>query len=140
MSRRLVTAFLALATLSIGLPSAPVAFADLDGSIRLYKLNSKGQFVRQRWVSGDEEPGCHDFRGTREVNRFAQVGFAWCTVYGGDECAPGTEIAAMWRGGDYRSADIDVAKPQVRLLPGSQWYFHESKNVEMGSWECRYAN
>ena len=117
--------------------SPQVAGSD-HGSVRIYKLNSKGQPVRQRWIRKEEEPGCHDFRGRREVHRFAQVGFAWCTVYSGDKCAAGTEMPAMWRGERYRSADIDISKPQVRLLPGALWYLHDSKNVEMGSWACYY--
>ncbi len=108
------------------------------GSVRVYKLNSKGQFVRQRWIKDDEVEGCHDLRRTRKVNRFAQVGFAWCTVYSGDDCEAGSEIPAMWRGDRYRSADIDVSQPQIRILPGAEWYLHADANVKMGSWACSY--
>jgi hypothetical protein len=123
-----------------GLLAGPTQSMATDhGSVRIYKLNSKGQPVRQRWIRNEEDPGCHDFRGQRDAHRFAQVGFAWCTVYSGDKCAPGSEIPALWRGERYRRADIDISQPQVRLLPGSQWYLHPSGNVEMGSWECRYG-
>lgn len=116
-----------------------LAFADHHGSVRVYKLNSKDQFVRQRWIRNDEEAGCHDLRRSRKAHRFAQVGFAWCTVYSGGDCEAGTEIPAMWRGDNYRTADIDVDQPQVRLLPGSQWFLHQSENVKIGSWACHYT-
>lgn len=135
--RRLVGAAM-LCILAVGLGWPDSGSADSHGSVRFYKLNSKDQFVRLRRIRNADEPGCHDFRGTRDANRFAQVGFAWCTVYSGDKCEAGTEIPAMWRGGRYRTADIDVSQPQVKLLPGSQWYLHESENTGIGSWECRY--
>ena len=104
----------------------------------MYKLNSKNQLVKSRWVKRGDEPGCHDLRGTRESHRFAQTGYEWCTVYSGDNCEPGTELSAMWQGKNYRTADIDVKQPQVKLLPGSDWYFDRSNNVKIGSWACEY--
>ena len=134
----LTGSLLALTIAGLGLSIPAQVKADNHGSVRIYQLNSKGQLLRQRWIRNEEEPGCHDFRGQRDVYRFAQVGFAWCTVYSGDKCMPGTEMPAMWRGDRYRKADIDISQPQTRLLPGSLWYLHQDANVEMGSWACFY--
>ncbi len=114
------------------------AFADNHGSVRIYKLNSKDQLLKQRWVKDGDQPGCHDVRRRRSAHRFAQVGYSWCAVFTGDKCKSGTEVAAMWRGGKYRTADIDISLPQIRLLPGSRWYLDESKNIQIGSWFCEY--
>jgi hypothetical protein len=112
--------------------------ADHHGSVRIYKLNSKNQLVKNRWVKREHKPGCHDLRGRKKAHRFAQTGFDWCTIYRGDKCEPGTELGAMWRGKKYRTADIDVSQPQIQLLPGSDWYLDQSRNIEMGSWACEY--
>jgi hypothetical protein len=117
--------------------SLPVV-ADHHGSVRIYKLNSKKQLFKQRWTKTSHPAGCHDLRGTRKVHRFAQVNFAWCAAYSSDTCEAGTELEAMWQGGKYRAADIDVSKPQIRLLPGSKWYFDPEKNIRIRSWRCEY--
>ena len=114
------------------------AFASDHGSVRMYKLNSKDQLVKNRWVKKSERPGCHNVRGGKKVHRFAQVGFAWCTVYVGGDCRVGSEIPAKWRGKSYRTADIDVSQPQIQILPGSNWYLDEKKNIQVGSWYCQY--
>ncbi|MGI9318214.1 MAG: hypothetical protein ACR2QW_12865 [bacterium] len=112
--------------------------ADHHGSVRIYKLNKKDQLIKSRWVKHSDKPGCHDLRGTKKAHRVAQVGYAWCTIYSGDSCEPGTELSAMWRGKKYRTADIDVTKPQVRLLQGSDWFLDQSSNIKIGSWACEY--
>jgi hypothetical protein len=128
---------LCLTTASSLLFISPV-LADNHGSVRVYKLNSKGQLVKKGWVKHDDEPGCHDLRRQHKVHRFAQVGFSWCTLYAGDKCKPGTELSAMWKGGKYRKADIDISLPQTRLLPGSKWYLDPLQETEVGSWACEY--
>ena len=125
---------LTILLLAITTPAA----ADHHGSVRIYKLNSKDQLVKARWVKNADEEGCHDLRGTKNAYRFAQVGFAWCIVYSGDKCEKGTERSAIWRGDKYRVADIDITQPQTRLLRGSDWYLDGSRNVEIGSWACEY--
>jgi len=112
--------------------------ADQHGSVRMYKLNSKDQMVNRRWVKKSEQPGCHDLRGRKKAHRFAQVGFSWCTVYSEGDCLAGSEIKAMWHGEKYRTADIDISAPQIKLLPGSNWYLDESENILVGSWFCEY--
>ncbi|MBX2869421.1 MAG: hypothetical protein KTR18_12135 [Acidiferrobacterales bacterium] len=119
--------------------SSQIAFADHHGNVRIYKLNSKDQFVKQRWLKDRERPGCHDLRRSRKAIRFAQTGFAWCTVYSGDDCQAGSELPALWGGKNYRTADIDISQPQVKLLQGSEWYLHPDKNIRIGSWRCEYA-
>jgi hypothetical protein len=114
------------------------AIADNHGSVRMYKLNSKDQLIKRRWVKKSDLPGCHDLRGKKKAHRFAQVGFSWCTVYAAGDCLAGSEIAAMWRGNSYRTADIDISQPQLKLLPGANWYLHESENIQIGSWTCEY--
>lgn len=108
------------------------------GSVRAYKLNSKNQLIRQSWTKNSDEAGCHDLWRARQVHRFAQVGFAWCTIYAGDDCAAGSELAATWVGGKYRQAEIAEGEPQIKILPGSNWYLSDSENVEVGSWYCEY--
>ncbi len=116
---------------------APV-LADNHGSVRVYKLNSKGQLIKKGWVKHSEEPGCHDLRRQHQVHRFAQVGFSWCTLYAGDKCEPGTELSALWKGSNYRKIDVDLSLPQTRLLPGSKWYLDPSQKSGVGSWACQY--
>ena len=118
--------------------ASQLAIADNHGSVRIYKLNKKKQLVKQRWVKKDERPGCHDLRGNKKAYRFAQVNFAWCTVYKGDDCAAGTELRALWRGREYRAVDIDISMPQIKLLPGADWYLSADQNIKMGSWYCEY--
>ena len=117
---------------------AGIAAADHHGNVRFYKLNSKDQYVKQRWLKDREKPGCRDLKRSRKVNRFAQTGFAWCTVYSGDACAAGSELPVMWGGKHYRTADIDITQPQNKLLPGSEWYLHPDENIKIGSWYCEY--
>jgi hypothetical protein len=109
-----------------------------EPSIRLYKLNNKGQLVNQRWVGDMDREGCHNLRGIRKVHRFAQVGYAWCELYRERGCDESSRVTAMWRGKHYRKADIDVSEPQPRLYPGSRWYLHPERNVEIASWYCRF--
>ena len=114
------------------------ALANGSASIRLYRLNSKGQLINQRWVGDTDEDGCHDLRGSRKVHRFAQVGYAYCELFREHGCSKESQVTAMWHGRKYRKADIDVTQPQQRLLPGSLWYLDPDKNIEIASWSCRY--
>lgn len=126
---------------AISLVFSAITGADHHGNVRIYKLNSKDQFVKQKWLKDREKPGCHDLRRTRKANRFAQTGFAWCTVYSGDACEAGTELPAMWGGKKYRTADIDISQPQIKLIKGSEWYLNsEKKNIRIGSWRCEYED
>ena len=125
---------------AISLIFSAAAVADHHGNVRIYKLNSKDQFIKQKWLKDKERPGCHDLRRTRKANRFAQTGFAWCTVYSGDACEAGTELPAMWGGKKYRTADIDISQPQIKLLKGSEWYLNPDKNIRIGSWRCEYQD
>ena len=109
------------------------------GLFRIHRLNSKKQLIRQRFTRNSERPGCHDLRRNRNAYRVAQIGFAWCTVYAGDQCEPGTELPAIWRGAKYRLADIEEGEPQIKILPGSNWYLAENENVLINSWRCEYA-
>ena len=116
----------------------PLALADDHGSIRLYKLNKKGQPVKQNWVGKQGKEGCHNLRLKREVFRVAQVGYEYCVVYGEKDCTSGSEVQAMWDGKRYRVADIDVKKPQTQLLRGSKWVLNPEENVIIRSWRCEY--
>ena len=108
-----------------------------NASIRLYKLNNKGQLINQRWLGDTDEEGCHNLRAVRKVHRFAQVGYSYCELYREKGCSEGSQVAAKWRGSKYRKADIDVKQPQQRLLPGSNWYLDPDKNIEIASWYCQ---
>ena len=132
------TAVLPLLILPASLVLVSPLRADDHGSVRIYKLNSKDQLVKQRWIKNRHLSGCRDLRRSRKAYRFAQTGFAWCTVYADGDCAEGSEIAAMWRGKNYRTADIDINKPQTKMLPGSEWYLDEDSNIKIGSWFCSY--
>jgi hypothetical protein len=114
------------------------ALAGETASIRLYRLNKKGQLINQRWVGDTDEDGCHDLRGFRKVHRFAQVGYAYCELFQEHGCSKESQVTAMWHGRKYRKADIDITQPQERLLPGSLWYLDPEKNVEISSWSCQY--
>lgn len=128
---------LLLSTMAIGMPQP--GFTDEHGKLRMYKLNSKGQPVRQKWLKDTEEEGCHTSFRSREVYRFAQLGFEFCTLYSQDDCAAGSEVPATWGGRKYVKADFDIEQPQNRLLEGTEWYLHPEENIEISSWYCEYA-
>ena len=123
---------------ALSLAVVDLAAADDHGSVRIYRLNSKDQLVKQRWVKDDNQAGCHSLSRKRKAHRFAQVGFAWCSVYLEKGCKPGTEAPAKWAGGRYRNADINVDGSQTKLLRGSKWYFHPTENILIASWACEY--
>ena len=137
--RKLVAAVVwALAgAVPLGVPSPPVV-ADNHASMRMYKLNSKGQLNRVRWLKNVGEAGCHGGDRAREVSKFAQIGFLYCTLYADPDCREGSELTAMWDGEDYKRAEIDVSQPQVRLLRGTEWVLDPNENVELKSWYCEY--
>ena len=117
---------------------SPPVSADNHASMRMYKLNNKGQLNRVRWLKGVGEAGCRGSGKAREVNKFAQVGFLYCTLYAESNCQEGSELTAMWDGDDYKRADIDISQPQVRLLRGTEWVLDPKENVELKSWYCEY--
>ena len=119
-------------------PMPDLALADSHGKVRMYKLNKKGQLLKQRWLKDEEVAGCHDTFKARNVHRFAQVGYAYCQLFSTEGCQAGSEVTAKWGGERYKSADFDLDEPQVNLPKGTEWFLHESENVQIKSWACYY--
>ena len=118
--------------------SQPVLSHD-HGKVRMYKLNKKGQPVRQKWLKDTDEEGCHSSFKSRKVFRFAQVGYAYCVLYSGKDCAEGSEVPAKWLGDKYKNADFDIDKPQTKLLKGTEWFLSQDQNIKINSWYCEYS-
>jgi len=120
--------------------TAGKANADDHGSIRLYKLNKKGQVIGQRWSRKLDVDGCYNLSKPRKAHRFAQIGYRYCRVFTQKECPAGSELAAMWTGKKYRveGLEIDTDQPQRRLFRGSKWVFDEKKNIFIMSIYCTY--
>ena len=139
MIQPLRSAFLAVlgcAFIALAFPlNAP---ADNHGKVRMYKINKKGQLLKQRWLKDDEVPGCHDTIQARNVHRFAQVGFEYCHIYSKEGCESGSELFVTWRGKRYKNADFDIEQPQSRIARGTEWYLHETENLKVRSWACYY--
>ena len=109
------------------------------GKVRMYKLNKKGQPVRQKWLKDTDEEGCHSTFKARKVFRFAQVGYAYCILYSGESCAAGSEVSAKWLGEKYKNADFDIDEPQTKLVKGTEWFLSQDQNIEINSWYCEYS-
>ncbi len=104
-------------------------------NIRMYKINKKQQQRRITFGNAAQEPGCHNLIISRKVHRVAQAGFAWCSLYAEDDCAPDSILPAMWTGDDYHKYEIDGSKPQAKLYPGSKWNLISPK-TPVQSWYC----
>ena len=136
--RLVVIAVSALVCSVLSAPLSPPASADNHATMRMYKLNNKGQLNRVRWLKDVDEEGCRGSSRAREVSKFAQIGFSYCTLYSEADCQAGSEVTAMWDGDEYRRAEIDESQPQVRLLRGTEWVLNPQENVEIKSWYCEY--
>lgn len=125
----------AVSVITMGL--VPIS-ANAGPNIRMYKLNKKQQ--QRRIIFGDavKEPGCHNLIVSRKVHRVAQVGFAWCSLYAEDDCAPDSVLPAMWTGEEYHKYEIDGSQPQAKFYPGSHWEIISSK-TPVQSWYCEAA-
>ena len=121
----------------LAVPALP-AVADDHGKLRMYKMNSKGQLNRQKWLKDTEKPGCHNTLKARKVHRVAQVGFKWCKIYEQEDCTKGTAVKATWGGDKYKDAPFDFAKPQLKLVKGTEWILDPEGNVTIRSWKCIY--
>ncbi|MEM7195571.1 MAG: hypothetical protein AAF402_11510 [Pseudomonadota bacterium] len=115
-----------------------MAITDDHGKIRLYKLNSKGQEVRQKFVGNQGESGCFDFRIRRDAVRFAQLGYEYCELFSKKSCESNSQIEAMWTGSKYRVVDIDITKPQLKIYRGAKWQLSAEGNIKVASWRCQY--
>ncbi len=104
------------------------------GSIRFYKVNSKGQQSEVGFLRNRDEPGCHNVLGSREIFRVAQVGFTYCTVYSAKDCPDDDGLTMIWKGKVRENSAR--AQPTDRLMPGDLWYFEENGTREMNSWKC----
>lgn len=130
MVRLCLIAFVAATGIAI---TASTATAQA-GSIRFYKVNSKGQQSEIGFLRNRDEPGCHNVLGSREIFRVAQVGFTYCTVYAEEDCPDGQGLIMNWKG---KVRDNSArAQPTERLMPGDLWYFGENDTREMNSWKC----
>ena len=114
------------------------AIADNHGKVRMYKLNKKGQLLKQRWLRNTEQSGCHNTLKKSEVHRFAQVGFTYCQLFSAKNCAGESVLAVTWGGGEYRTATVDLDQPQEQIVQGTQWYLDPEQNVVVNSWSCAY--
>ena len=108
------------ASLLLTIPFAP-AHADDHGKVRMYKLNKKGQLLKQRWLTDTEQPGCHNTLSERKVHRFAQVGFAYCQLFSAENCTGESVLAVEWGGGKYRTATVDLDKQKKKIIQGTEW-------------------
>lgn len=112
--------------------------ANAGPNIRMYKINKKQQQRRITFGNAAREPGCHNLIVSRKVHRVAQAGFAWCSLYAEDDCAPDSVLPAMWTGEEYHKYEIDGSQPQAKLYPGSHWDIISSK-TPVQSWYCEAA-
>lgn len=117
-----------------GLALASGTTAAEAGSIRFYKVNSKGQQSEIGFLRNRDEPGCHNVLGSREIFRVAQVGFTYCTVYAEEDCPDEQGLVMNWKG--KVRANSARSQPTERLMPGDMWYFGENDTREMNSWKC----
>jgi len=119
-----------------GLSLAVPAYVSAETSIRMYKVNKKKQ-QRRIMLSNKaiKQPGCHNLLYGRNVSRFAQTGYAWCSLYTQDDCAEESIMAARWTGDKYRKYGIDGTRPQPKLYPGSKWQ-PVSLETPVQSWYC----
>ncbi len=122
-----------------GLSIPQTVFSHDHGKIRMYKLNKKGQPIRLKWMGDSNEAGCQSSFKTKKIFRFAQVGYAYCVLYSGENCAAGSEVSAKWHGRTYKNADFDVDQPQTKLVKGTEWFLSQDKNIEINSWYCEYS-
>jgi hypothetical protein len=137
-------AFRVIVTLTLivfvaGLSISQPVFSHDHGKIRMYKLNKKGQPIRQKWLKDTDEEGCHSSFKARKVFRFAQVGFRYCVLYSGKNCVVGSEVSATWGGKKYKNAKFDIDEPQTKLVKGTEWFLSQDENMEINSWYCEYS-
>lgn len=103
--------------------------------IRMYEVNSKLQ-QRSIVIGGAvEKAGCHDLLWGKRIYRFSQIGYAWCSVYTQEGCAPDSIVSAYWQDGHYRKYNIDGSTPQAKLYPGTKWII-DSAATDIKSWYC----
>jgi hypothetical protein len=103
--------------------------------IRMYKINSKLQQSKIVLGGAVKKAGCHDLLWGKQVYRFVQLGYAWCSVYAQDGCAADSIVTALWSDGDYKRYNIDEGKPQEKLYPGTKWIIDASAD-DIQSWYC----
>jgi hypothetical protein len=108
------------------------------GKIRIYKLNKKGQLARQKWLKDVDQAGCHNTFKSRQVHRFSQIGYKYCTIYSEENCNGGSELSATWQGKKLKKANFEMDVPQTQLIPGSDWFLHIDGNLTIKSWFCAY--
>lgn len=109
-----------------------------EGNARMYRINKKEQQFRISTGDDAREPGCHNARFRKNVYRFAQAGFAWCSMYSEKNCAEESIVSAMWEGGKYRRVKFDESMPQAKMYPGAEWVLGlEADPVR--SWYCEPA-
>jgi hypothetical protein len=114
------------------------AFSHDHGKVRIYKLNNKGQLLRQDWLDDVDEAGCHNTFKSRKAHRFSQIGYEYCTVYAEEDCKNGSELPATWKGKKLKRANFEMDEPQIQLIQGSDWFLHNDKNLIIRSWSCAY--
>lgn len=110
--------------------------ATLAGAkIRMYEINKKQQ--QRKIMIGDkvEEPGCHNLLWSKEIYRFAQFGYAWCSLYTEKDCASDSLVPAFWEKGDYHKYSLKEGDQSDKLYPGEKWIV-VSEGKEIKSWYC----
>ncbi len=109
--------------------------ASAGQKIRMYEMNKKQQ-QRKIFIGGAvEEAGCHDLLWGKDIYRFAQFGYAWCSLYTRKGCAADSIATAFWEEGKYHKYNIDGSKPQEKLYPGGKWMV-KSSDAAIKSWHC----
>ncbi len=112
---------------TVWLASIGVALAGMKTEIRFYKANKQLQQDRVTLVSGDDEPGCHNFLLKTRVYRAAQIGFKSCTLFAEKDCTTGSEVRVSWK----REKD-----PVTQFTQGARWFPAGARGSEVRSWAC----
>lgn len=107
-----------------------------EANVRMYTINKKEQQRRINLKNASDVVGCHNMLRAKEVYRFAQVGFAWCSLHSEEECTDESLVSAMWVGREYRKYAIDSSQPQAKLYPGSHW-LPQLAEERIKSWYCK---
>ena len=138
MIKKLVVFWCAAVLISVAVTSEVTA--DHHGKIRIHKLNKKGQVVQARWSKRLTVKQCENLKKTREIFRFGQIGYEYCSLFSAKDCQQESLVLAMWGEGNYRvkGVQLDTSLPQPKLYRGSKWIIGRGGNITIQSIYCDY--
>lgn len=104
-------------------------------SIRMYEINKKEQ--QRKIILGDkvEQSGCHNLLWGKDVYRFAQFGYAWCSLHTEEDCTAHSRVPAFWGDGAFKRHKLKEGQQIEKLPPGDKWIV-ETEGEEIHSWYC----